>query len=151
MAEIQKKIKICPNGHPYDPSRFESCPICSNGGFAPTLDPFAPDSMSATVDPGQQNMGSFAQTAPPDSGYQNQHYMPESYSQFTPTAVPVATPIIRTDAGNSISRSFNTGRNIFTGCRVVGGTGWSVPWNGLSNSGRIQLCWKNQRGYLHSW
>ena len=41
MAEIQKKIKICPNGHPYDPSRFESCPICSNGGFAPTLDPFA--------------------------------------------------------------------------------------------------------------
>mgnify|MGYP000006471129 FL=1 len=84
MAEIQKKIKICPNGHPYDPSRFESCPICSNGGFAPTLDPFAPDSMSATVDPGQQNMGSFAQTAPPDSGYQNQHYMPESYSQFTP-------------------------------------------------------------------
>ena len=70
MAEIQKKIKICPNGHPYDPSRFESCPICSNGGFAPTLDPFAPDSMSATVDPGQQNIGSFAQTAPPDSGYQ---------------------------------------------------------------------------------
>ena len=66
MAEIQKKIKICPNGHPYDPSRFESCPICSNGGFAPTLDPFAPDSMSATVDPGQQNIGSFAQTAPPD-------------------------------------------------------------------------------------
>ena len=61
MAEIQKKIKICPNGHPYDPSRFESCPICSNGGFAPTLDPFAPDSMSATVDPGQQNIGSFAQ------------------------------------------------------------------------------------------
>ena len=117
MAEIQKKIKICPNGHPYDPSRFESCPICSNGGFAPTLDPFAPDSMSATVDPGQQNIGSFAQTAPPDSGYQNQHYMPESYSQFTPTAVPEVRYSGRMQETQSVDPSTPAG----TSSPVVGG------------------------------
>lgn len=123
MAEIQKKIKICPNGHPYDPSRFESCPICSNGGFAPTLDPFAPDSMSATVDPGQQNMGSFAQTAPPDSGYQNQHYMPESYSQFTPTAVPEVRYSGRMQETQSVDPSTPAG----TSSPVVG---WLVALDG---------------------
>lgn len=123
MAEIQKKIKICPNGHPYDPSRFESCPICSNGGFAPTLDPFAPDSMSATVDPGQQNMGSFAQTAPPDSGYQNQHYMPESYSQFTPTDVPEVRYSGRMQETQSVDPSTPAG----TSSPVVG---WLVALDG---------------------
>lgn len=88
MAEIQKKIKICPNGHPYDPSRFESCPICSNGGFAPTLDPFSADPMEANFDPTQQNSSSFAQTAPPEGNYPEQNYMQESYSRFEPTAIP---------------------------------------------------------------
>ena len=85
MAEIQKKIKICPNGHPYDPSRFESCPICSTGGFAPTLDPFSADPMGAGFDSAKQSGGSFAQTAPPEDGYRD---TPENYSRFEPTAIP---------------------------------------------------------------
>ena len=135
MAEIQKKIKICPNGHPYDPSRFESCPICNNGGLRLLLIHFAPDSMSATVDPGQ-NMGSFAQTAPPDSGYQNQHYMPECYSQFTPTAVPEV--LFRTDAGKLNQSIPSTPEAKSSPLWVVALDG--PCRNGLSNSGRIQLC-----------
>ena len=38
--EVNRKLKTCPNGHPYDPIRYKSCPVCSSGGFVPTLDPF---------------------------------------------------------------------------------------------------------------
>ena len=70
MAEIHKKITTCPNGHPYDPSRYESCPYCSSGSFIPSLDPFGgmpghatptEDGFSATTDP-----TSFSQNVPSD-------------------------------------------------------------------------------------
>ena len=78
MAEIHKKIKTCPNGHPYDPSRYSTCPYCGNGTFAPTLDPFAAAENSSgshvsgfqpTIDPfsdASGNVGSFDPTMPPD-------------------------------------------------------------------------------------
>ena len=70
MAEIHSKIKTCPNGHPYDPSRYDSCPYCSSGSFIPSLDPFGgmpghatptEDGFSATTDP-----TSFSQNVPSD-------------------------------------------------------------------------------------
>lgn len=81
MAEIHKKITTCPNGHPYDPSRYESCPYCSSGSFIPSLDPFGgmpghatntEDGFSATTDP-----TSFSQNVPSDG-----------HTAFGPTTFP---------------------------------------------------------------
>ncbi len=84
MAEIQRKIKTCPNGHPYDPSRFDSCPYCNSGGFAPTLDPFAQDSAGETFDPSGSG-SSFSSTVPPDGDLDSHR---QGYERFTPTVIP---------------------------------------------------------------
>lgn len=112
MAEVQKKIKTCPNGHPYDPTRHQSCPYCSNGGFAPTLDPFADVSFdnsgsftpttdpyashkagfAPTQDPGGSGSGSFDSTRPPDvhlSGRMSQTMYVDS---STPAGAP--SPVV---------------------------------------------------------
>lgn len=100
MAEIHKKIKTCPNGHPYDPSRYSTCPYCGNGTFAPMLDPFAAAENSSgshvsgfqpTIDPfsdASGNVGSFDPTMPPDVRLSGRMSQTMYVDPHTPQGVP---------------------------------------------------------------
>lgn len=79
MAEIRQKIVSCPQGHYYDANRYDACPICSAGGFAPTQDPFS------SAD-GQS--GDFTPTMPPAEAAPTPAAAPAPSPSFRPTEPP---------------------------------------------------------------
>lgn len=93
MAEIRKKIKTCPNGHPYDPARYQSCPYCSSGSFAPTLDPFSTDiNENHPPVPAADSGSPFAPTIDPNGRLSGQMQQTMSVDPNTPAGAP--SPVV---------------------------------------------------------
>lgn len=92
----------CPNGYPYDPSRYSTCPYCGNGTFAPTLDPFTAAENSAgshisgfqpTIDPFSDASGNvccFDPAMPPNVRLSGRMSQTMYVDPHTPQGAPAA-------------------------------------------------------------
>ena len=94
----------CPNGYPYDPSRYSTCPYCGNGTFAPTLDPFTAAENSAG-----SHISGFQPTIDPFSDASG------NVCCFDP-AMPPQCPVVRTHEPDHVCGSPYTARSSRGGC-----------------------------------